>query len=86
MLRSVLLGEALHARQGALDHFNDGRDFNTGVGAEDGDRLFALVIGDTATASTMSEASIVLSLPPLKPTSHGRCLPGRADAGNLLMS
>ena len=45
-VETALLREALYARQGAFDHFDNGGDLNPGVGAEDGDRLLALVLGD----------------------------------------
>ena len=38
----VLLGEFLHPRQGAFDHFGNGRDFHACVGAEDRYRFFPL--------------------------------------------
>ena len=42
----VLLGELVHPRQRAFDHFGDGRDFHARVGAEDRDRFFPLCGGD----------------------------------------
>ena len=39
----VLLGQLVHAREGGFDGFDDGRDLDAGVGAEDGDGFLALV-------------------------------------------
>ena len=74
-IETVLLGTLLHPCQRTFDHLSDGWDFHPRVGAENGDRFFRCTAGTERTASKIRDASIVLSLPPLNPTSHGRLSP-----------